>query len=171
MLPSKYKELKGTTILCPLCMFGKMRKRAWRNKNKSSVKTIQKANENDTGANISIDQLVVAQPGLVLRLSGRHTNARICGATGFYDNHSGYSFSSLQTTLDGEQTLAAKHSFKSRADIYGVVIKKYSADNGRFAEKLFRDDIRKAQQVIEFCGVGAHHQNGIIEWHFQTLSS
>ena len=169
MLPSKYKELKGTTILCPLCMFGKMWKRAWQNKNKLSGKTIRKANENYAGVKILIDQLDVAQPGLVPCLSGRHTNARICGATRFYNNHSGYSFSSLQTSLDREQTLVAKHSFESHANTCGVVIKKYRANNGRFAQKSFRDDIQKAQQIIEFCGVGAHHQNGIIERQFQTL--
>jgi len=112
----------------------------------------------------------VAQPGLVPRISGWHTNTRICGATGFYDNHTGYSFSSLQTSLDGEQTLAAKLSFESHADTCGIKVEKYRADNGRFAEKSFIDAVRETQQKIEYCGVGAHHQNGIIERHFQTLS-
>ena len=95
----------------------------------------------------------------------------MCGATGFYDNHTGYSFSSLQTSLDGEQTIAAKFASESHAETCGVKIEKYRADNGRFSEKSFREEIRKAQQRIEFCGVGAHHQNSIIVRHFQTLSS
>ena len=167
MLPKKFAKLKGQRILCPSCIFGKMRKRAWRNKSVSSVKTIRKEKENFPGAKVSIDQLVVAQPGLVPRISGRHTNTRVCGATGFFDNSSGYSFSSLQTSLDGDQTLSAKHSFESHAASCGVKIKKYRADNGRFAEKSFRDDVKRAQQHIDFCAVGAHHQNGIIERHFQ----
>jgi len=171
MLPAKFKSLKGNKILCPSCMFGKMRKRAWRSKGNKNVRTIRKDDEAYAGAKISVDQIVVAQPGLVPRISGRHTNARICGATGFYDNHTGYSFSSLQTSLDGDQTIAAKFAFESHADTCGIKVKKYRADNGRFAEKSFRDEVRKAQQKIEYCGVGAHHQNGIIERHFQTLSS
>ena len=97
LLPKKFAKLKGKAILCPSCIFGKMRKRAWRSKGKN-VNTIRKEAENYAGAKISVDQLVVAQPGLVPRISGKHTNARICGATGFFDNHTGYSFSSLQTS-------------------------------------------------------------------------
>ena len=170
-LPKKFAALKGKRILCPSCIFGKMRKRAWRSKGSLSAKTIRKPDENFPGAKISVDQLVVAQPGLVPRISGRHTNARICGATGFLDNHTGYSYSSLQTSLDGEQTLAAKHSFEAHANTCGVTIKKYRADNGRFAEKSFRDDVQNASQTIEYCAVDTHHQNGIIERHFQKLSS
>ena len=101
----------------------------------------------------------------------RHTNARICGATSFFDHYSGYSYSALQTSLDGEQTLAAKISFESHADTCGVDVKLYRADNGRFAKKGFLDAIKEAHQTIDFCGVGAHHQNGVIERHFQRLTS
>ena len=112
---------------------------------------------------------MVAQPGLVSRLSGRHTHDRICGATCFIDHYSGYSFSSLQTLLDGEQTLAAKEAYESHADTCGVKERSYRADNGRFAERSFREAVNQAQQKIDFCAVGAHHQNGVIERHFQSL--
>ena len=105
-----------------------MRKRAWRNKGIGSVRSIRKENENFAGAKVSIDQLVVAQPGLVPHISGQHTNARVCKATGFFDNSTGHSFSSLQTSLDGDQTLSVKHSFESHAASCGVRIKKYRAD-------------------------------------------
>ena len=171
ILPSKFKVLKGQKFLCPSCLFGKMRKRAWRTKGVSNLKTIRKKHENYAGAKVSVDQLVVAQPGLVPRISGKHTIQRICGATGFFDNYTGYSYSSLQTSLNGDQTLEAKHAFESHAASCGVKIERYRADNGRFAEKSFRDDVRNAKQEIDYCGVGAHQQNGIIERHFQRLSS
>ena len=158
-------------MICPSCVFGKMRRHAWRSKGQANLKTIRKEHENYAGARVSVDQLVVAQPGLVPRISGRHTNARICGATGFYVNTTGYSYSSLHTSLDGDQTLAAKHAFELYANTCGVLIRGYRADNGRFAEESFRDDVRYAKQDINFCAVGAHHQNGIIEQHFQRLSS
>ena len=141
LLPKKFKTLKGKPVMCPPCMFGRMRKRAWRTKGVHH-KSIRKKQDNFPGAKISTDQLVVAQPGLVPRISGRHTNERICGATGFLDHHTNYSYSILQTSLDGDQTLNAKLSFKSHAHSCGMKIRAYRADNGRFAEKSFLDAIQ-----------------------------
>ena len=39
----------------------------------------------------------------------------------------------------------------------------YYADNGRFADNGFIDAVNENNQRITFCGVGAHHQNGIAE--------
>ena len=152
-------------------MFGRMKKRVWRVKGADNIKHIRRDEDNTPGAKVSTDQLVVAQPGLVPRLSGRHFHDRICGATGFFDHVSNYSFSSMQTSLDTDQTLAAKMNFENHANTCGVTIKSYRADNGRFAQKAFKDAVTKAQQTIDYCAVGAHHQNGLIERHFQTLST
>ena len=114
-LPRKFNSLKGTTILCPSCMFGKMKKRAWRTKGSKNMKHIRKATDDSPGAKVSTDQLVVAQPGLVPRFSGRHTHSRICGATGFLDHFSNYSYSSMQTSLDGDQTIQAKTNFENHS--------------------------------------------------------
>ena len=43
--------------------------------------------------------------------------------------------SSLQISLDGEQTVTAKISFESHAESHGVGIKSFRVDNGRFAEQ------------------------------------
>ena len=67
--------------------------------------------------------------------------------------------------------MAAKVSFESHAESHGVTIKSYRADNGRFAEQRFLDLVNEANQTIDFCAVGAHHQNGLIERHFQQLTS
>ena len=45
----------------------------------------------------------------------------------------------------------------------GRYVKHYHADNGRFADNGFIDAITTKDQKIIFCGVGSHHQNGIIE--------
>ena len=45
----------------------------------------------------------------------------------------------------------------------GRNVKHYHADNGRFADHGFIGAIKTKDQKITFCGVGAHHQNGIIE--------
>ena len=58
-----------------------MKTRAWRVKCKNNVKRIQHDVEKLTGIKISIDQLVVAQPGLMTNMSGKYTHDRICGDT------------------------------------------------------------------------------------------
>ena len=125
ILPQRFECLRGKHVFCPSCIFGRMRKRPWRTKGK--YKSIRKANQKYPGAKVSADQLVVAQPGLVPRMDGRHTNDRVVGATGFLDHYSGYSYSSLQTSLDGEQTVAAKLSFEAHSESHGVDVKSYRA--------------------------------------------
>ena len=108
MIPSKFKNLKGKHFMCPSCAYEKMRKSAWQSKGITNLKhNCQKAN-NKPGAKIFTDQIVVAQPGLVPQLSGRHMRDRICGATCVVDHFSKYSYSVLQTSLDGEQILNSK---------------------------------------------------------------
>ena len=144
VFPRKLKKLKDKKIIYPSYIFGRMRKRPWRTKGESNRKSIRKENQNFPGAKVFTEQLVVAQPGLVPRISGRHTKDRICGATGFMDHHTGYSYSALQTSLGGMQTLTAKQSFEAHADGCGVNVKSYRADNGRFAEKSFRDAVKQS---------------------------
>ena len=46
---------------------------------------------------------------------------------------------------------------------HGHTSKSWHADNGIYAEKDFKEAVSFADQTITFCGVGAHHQNGIAE--------
>jgi len=70
------------------------------------------------------------------------------------DHHSNWIYSHLQTSLNSERTSASK----LEAITYGVSIKSFHADNGRFAEMSFKDEVSKAKQTIKYCAVGAHHQ-------------
>ena len=49
-------------------------------------------------------------------------------------------------------------------------MKHYHAENGRFCNNLFIQDIQKQGQSISYCGVGAHHQNGIAEKQIRDLA-
>ena len=51
----------------------------------------------------------------------------------------------------------------------GVDILHYHADNGRFADNLFMEHVRKSGQTISFCAVGAHFQNGRAEKKIRDL--
>ncbi len=71
-------------------------------------------------------------------------------------------------TLD--ETILAKHAYKRFLSSIGVTLKAYHADNGQFADKGFRDHCITCNQVITFCGVGSHHQNGIAEQKIKELT-
>jgi hypothetical protein len=171
-LPSKFLSLKGKTghLKCASCLFGKQKCRPWRTKSKT-VSTIQSSSDTEPGSTICIDQVISKHPGLLPRMSGRHTRDRLTAITVFFDIVTKLSYSHLQRTTDGEETLAAKQAFERYAKDHEVNVRHYRADNGRFAEQLFRDEIANCGQKITFCGVNAHHQNGVIERHIQTLTT
>ena len=166
--PSRFLELEGINLVCPSCIFGKCKRRPWRNKGKPG--SLRSEADNFPGAKVSVDHVISAQPGLVPRMDGRHTRDRISGGCVFIDNDSRYSYTHLQSSIDGDQTLEAKQGFEYHSHTHGVTIKSYHADNGIFAEKLFRDQVQADEQSISYCAVGTHHQNGIVERHIGTLT-
>ena len=46
----------------------------------------------------------------------------------------------------------------------------YHADNGHFAEPAFVKDCESKYQQLTFCGVGAHHQNAIVERRIKEIT-
>ena len=48
-------------------------------------------------------------------------------------------------------------------------VRHYHADNGRFANTIFLQDIAEKYESITYCGVNAHCQNGIAEKKFRYL--
>ncbi len=53
----------------------------------------------------------------------------------------------------------------------GGLIGKYTTDNGSFGASEFVDVIQTKGQIVKFCGVGAHHQNGVAERSIRTVSN
>ena len=97
-LPTKFSSLKDWMFVCSTCLLAKQRKRSWRNKDKSS--TIAKENVKGPGYLVCIDHLISAQPGLLLRISGRHTRDRISAAYMFKDVHSKFTYVHLMISCD-----------------------------------------------------------------------
>ncbi|KAL7461329.1 hypothetical protein ACHAXS_003146 [Conticribra weissflogii] len=73
-------------------------------------------------------------------------------------------------SLKSSETLLAKLVFEKIAARSGHSICCYHADNGRYADNGFLASINSNDQTITFCGVGAHHQNGVIERRIWVLT-
>ena len=98
------------------------------------------------------------------------TCARIWVATVFIDYVTGYVHVALMIDQSGEPILQAKHDYEHLAATRNVTVKHYRADNDRFAARSFTNDCKASTQRINFCGVGAHHQNGIADNTIKQLT-
>ena len=70
----------------------------------------------------------------------------------------------------GAATVEAKQAFEHACHVRGVTPRHYHVDNGRFAEPAFTEDCQSKLQKLTFCGVGAHHQNGVAENAIKQLT-
>ncbi|KAL7528961.1 hypothetical protein ACHAXR_004541, partial [Thalassiosira sp. AJA248-18] len=161
-LPKRLLDCKSKKPLCVACQFGTAHRRPWRVKGKASG-SIRKKNQKIPGDGVSMDQIVSAQPGLIPQMSGFLTSRRIWGATTFCDHVSDYVYVHLMRDFTVEETLLAVKAFEKLLAQHQRTVKHWHADNGAFAHNSFLNSVNAKDQTITFCGVGAHHQNGIIE--------
>jgi hypothetical protein len=152
---------------CAGCLFGKAKRRPWRTSAKPG--NIAKAAV-QPGDVVSVDQLISKTPGLIAQSVGILTRKRHMVATVFVDHASGLDFVHTQPSTSAADTVLAKIAFEQFASSHNVQVKHYHCDNGIFAAKVFRDAVTQANQTISFCGVNAHHQNGVAERRIGDLS-
>jgi hypothetical protein len=164
----KYLE-KVKVPLCYSCMMGKQTKRPWRGKGKKSVHHIRKPHESFPGANTSTDQMISPFGGLIPQLKGRLMRAKYYAATIFVDHYTDYTYVHLMRDTTADATIEAKNSYEHLLQTFGHKVLAYHADNGRFAETEYVQDVKDKAQNITYCGVGSHHQNGIAERRIRSL--
>ena len=148
--------------LCAACALAQAHRRNWRS-GYSSPSSIRAKSMEKPGSGTSADHLVSKQPGLIPQSTGILTYERFWGSVIFVDHFSDLIYSHLIRGTSSQDTLDAKHGYERMAKSYGVVVKSYHADNLRFNDNNFTGDCVRAGQTITFCGVGAHHQNAIVE--------
>jgi hypothetical protein len=153
--------------MCTACLFGKATKRPWRTK--AAPNQIKIGQVTKPGDCVSADQIESITPGLAGQMKGFLTTKRYRAATVFVDHFSGLSYMHIQKSTGAEETLQGKRQFESYAASHGVKIRHYHADNGRFAENLWVNDVTICDQTISYCGVNAHFQNGITERESETF--
>jgi hypothetical protein len=152
---------------CPSCLFGKAKRRPWRTRGQTNHigRTITKP-----GDMVSVDQLISKTPGLIAQSTGKMTHRRHTVATIFVDHASGLDYVHTQESTTGVETVAAKEAFERFAARHHVTVKHYHCDNGIFAGATFCAAVQRANHTISFCGVNAHHQNGVAERRIQDLA-
>jgi Reverse transcriptase (RNA-dependent DNA polymerase) len=165
LLPIKLSTCR--VPLCQACLYGKLTRKPWRHRAAGSISRISKSTR--PGEMVSVDQLESSVPGLVGQLKGKITRIRYRVTTVFVDHYSGLSFVHLQSSTNAKETIEAKLEFERYARSYGVQIKHYHADSGRFSDNAWRADIIDKGQHLTFCGASAHHQNGVAEKRIRDL--
>jgi hypothetical protein len=155
--------------LCPSCIMGKQHRKPWRGRGKRAKKSIRKPEDNFPGANTSTDQMISPFGGFVPQMKGKLTKAKFYAANIFVDHFTDYTYVHLMKDTTADSTLEAKNAYERLMNKYRHKVKKYHADNGRFAENAFVNDVHEKGQSITYCGVGSHHQNGIAERRIKTL--
>jgi hypothetical protein len=118
---------------------------------------------------ISGDQLESTQPALIPTFKDSPTTSFYHARTLLVDHTSRLSHFTPHTSTGAKEASSAKHQFELFASSFNRPIKKYHADNGIFASKLFCDSCQRNHQQLSFCGVDAHHQNGIAECYICTI--
>lgn len=154
--------------LCTACLFGKATRRPWRTRAMPS-KSDGPRSVTRPGHCVSIDQLVSTTPGLIAQAKGACTTKRYRVATVFVDQYSRLSYTHIQKGATAVETVEAKDAFERFASSHGVQVLHYHADNGIFADNLFRKAVADKHQTLSFCGVNAHWQNGIAERRIREL--
>jgi hypothetical protein len=119
---------------------------------------------------VSGDQLESTRPGLIPTLRGSPTTEKYHAGTLFVDHASRFLHFTPHTSTGSQEALNTKHRFELLAFHHNRSIKCYHTDNGIFASKDFRQSCLQQKQRIKFCGVNAHHQNGIAERHIRTIT-
>lgn len=158
--------------MCASCQYGKQSRKAWRTKSNKKLRQLRLAikKAHRPGDVVSVDTLTSGKvPGLMAQSKGRATTHRYYYATIFVDHFSGLDYVHLHEHNTGAAILEAKLAFERFSHSHGVTVRHYHCDNGRFAESSFRDSCLASNQTVSFCGVNAHHQNGIAERRIKDL--
>jgi hypothetical protein len=164
MIPKYLAKLEPP--FCSACIYGKATKTPWRTKSQPNKTpcTVTRL-----GECIAVYQLESTVPGFIGQLQGNLTKQRYRYATVFVDMLSDYTYITFHTKLTSEETLRAKYAFEAHAETLGVQVRNYHADNGQFQDLLFKEDCHQKGQMLSFCGVNAHFQNGKTEKKIRDL--
>ena len=123
-----------------------------------------------SGATVSVDHFESRLKGRTYDSYGKTSSNQYVGGCIFVDHMSGYIHVEPQLGFSTSESIRAVITFEKLCLDNGTLIQKFLADNGAFKAKDFVNHIRNNNQRIQYCGVNAHHQNGIAERNIRTVS-
>ena len=138
---------------------------------KTDKEGILKDGDLQPGSKVSTDQYTSSLLGRRTHTRGKEPDReKFVGGTIYYDHATQFIYNINQVSLNANETIKGKREFERELAQYGRKVKQYRGDNGIYRSKEFLDELSIRDQTIEFCGVGAHHQNGVAERAIQTIS-
>jgi len=152
--------------LCKACIHGKQHKRP------IPAHTMRPIDASDLspGDCISGDQLESTHPGQIPVYKGKPSTDAYHAGTLLVDHASRFLHFTPHKSTGATEAVQAKRLFELKASTFNRHIKRYHGDNGVFTTKLFKDSCIANKQQYTFCGVDAHHQNGIAERYICTVT-
>ena len=90
--------------------------------------------------------------------------AALCGS------FSDHTYVHLIRDITTEKTVIAQEAYKRYMAKHRNKVGEIRTNNGRFADKVFRDFCKEANIKLTFCAVGDHHQNDVVERRIQEIS-
>ena len=158
---------------CSICEFSKAHRTSTKGKICSSNPSTDGNCKNGylrPGSGVSVDHFESRLKGRTYTSFGKSTSDKYIGGCIFVDLASGYIHVKHQLGFSSSETIRAKQNFEKFAFDHNVIIEDYLADNGVFKAKAFIRHLRDQNQRVKFCGVNAHHQNGVAERGVRTIS-
>ena len=159
MIPRRLANVKRMPMFAA-CKLADATKKNWKIDFK---KTCIRYGDDKPGLGTSCDHLISHEPRLMSQVTGRLSHVKYCGVAVFTNHFSNVIFPHLITSTSMEETMNEKIVYERFATDHGVKVLHYRGDNMTYDEKAFTDSCVGQQQKFDFCGVGAHHQNGISE--------
>jgi len=159
--------------LCEICQYAKAHKTKLNGKiSKVHLPSdgVLKNNHLRAGDAISVDHFESRLRGRSYTSFGKGISDKYIGGCIFVDHMSGRIQVEHQLGFSASETIRAKQNFEKTALDHGVIVSEYLADNGVFKANKFVKHIHERNQKIRYCGVNAHHQNGIAERSIRTVS-
>jgi hypothetical protein len=122
------------------------------------------------GYNTSIDHVDAANvPGYTWQHKGRPTLKKYQNFMLFVDHKTRLVYPSFQESKTASDACHSKCDYETFAKRYNITIDSYHADNGAFRSEIFQKSIDNKNQKLNFSGVNAQRQNGLVEHSNGTL--
>jgi hypothetical protein len=160
---------------CSSCQYGKGRRRPSLGKVTKPIPSKEgslKSEDLFPGQTVSVDHFQSSAKGRLYESFGKTSEDKMySGGCIFVDHATGYIHVEHQVSWSAAETIAAKHRYERHMLDMGVTVVSYQSDNGTFGAAAFVKELLTKNQHSTYSGVGAHHQNGVVERGIGTIMS